>query len=127
LGLLAPPADADIAIIEYSGKALDLSRGTGLGTVGEFLAPLRATVNGVPCQTIDTADRSRRNARGNIEFRIGTPDQPAECRSPGTPIVFLFPSSVAAGLANKPLFEKPIFVPGAIQIVRNIGPEGIAD
>ncbi len=123
LALLAPPEDAGIAIIEYSGKALDLNRGVGQGTVGEFLTPFVATVNGTVCQTLDSADRSLRNSRGNLVFRIGTPDQPPQCSAPGERIIFLFPPGSGESLEGKPLFEKPTFVPGVIQLVRNIGPD----
>jgi len=127
LALLAPPEDAEVAIIEYSGKALDLSRGPGRGSVGEFLSPFTATVNGTVCQTLDSADRSLRNSRGNLVFRIGTSDQPRQCSAPGEPIVFHFPPGSGDSLAGDPLFEKPTFVSGAIQLVRNIGPEPIQD
>lgn len=127
LALLAPPEDAEVAIIEYSGKALDLSRGPGRGSVGEFLSPFTATVNGTVCQTLDSADRSLRNSRGNLVFRIGTADQPRQCSAPGDKIVFHFPPGSGDSLAGNPLFEKPNFVPGAIQIVRNIAPEPIAN
>jgi DNA-binding CsgD family transcriptional regulator len=127
LALLAPPDQLNLVVIEYSGQALDLGRGAGQGTVGEFISPLSATVHGVLCETIDTADHSLRNARGNVVFVIGTPDQPHECQVPDAPIVFLFPASAGDSLAGKPLFEKPAYMRGAIQLVRNIVPEGIAN
>jgi DNA-binding CsgD family transcriptional regulator len=127
LALLASAPDREIAIIEYSGAALDLPGGLRGGTIGEFISPLTATVNGTICTVVDTADRTIRNSRGNVEFRIGTADQPAACRAPGARIVFKMPESTGPGLAGQPLFEKPAFIPGAIQLVRNIGPEGISN
>lgn len=127
LALLADAADSEIAVIEYSGAVLDLPGGLRGGTMGEFISPLTATVNGTVCAVVDTGDRSVRNSRGNVEFRIGTPEQPAACRAPGERIVFLMPETTGSGLAGQPLFEKPAFIPGAIQLVRNIGPDGISN
>ncbi|MGE3076337.1 MAG: LuxR C-terminal-related transcriptional regulator [Dehalococcoidia bacterium] len=127
LALTAPPEDADIAIIEYLGQALDLNRGDGRGTVGEFLTPFVATVDGTVCETLDSADRSLRNVRGNLVFRIGTSGQPPQCAAPGQQIVFHFPTGIGGSLEGKPLFEKPTFVPGVIQLVRNIVPEPIVN
>lgn len=127
LALLADAADSEIAVIEYSGAVLDLPGGLRGGTMGEFISPLTATVNGTVCVVVDTADRTIRNSRGNVEFRIGTADQPAACRAPGERIVFVMPQSQGPGLAGQPLFEKPAFIPGAIQLVRNIGPDGISN
>lgn len=122
LALLAPPADADISIIEFSGKSLDLLRGDGM-TVGENLKSLTATVSGVECQTISTSDPTVRNVRGNVEFRLGTSDQPPGCRAPGQPVSFIMDAPNTDSLAGKRLAEKPAYVPGAIQLMENFGPE----
>lgn len=124
LALLAPPEDADVAIIEMSGKLVDLPNRDS-GTIGAFLGgELTATVNGSKCTTVSLVDPSIRNFRGNIEFKVGTAEQPAVCRDPGASIIFLM-SGKSDGTAS--LFEKPVFVPGAMQILRNTAPEPIAN
>ena len=120
LALLAPPEDADVAVIEVLGKLLDMPN-TSSGTIGAYLGGrLIATVGGVACTTISVVDPAMRNARGNVVFRVGTSDQPAVCRAPGKQIEFVAPyqDGPAAYLSTR-----PVFVPGAVQLMRNYGPD----
>lgn len=116
LAILAPPADAGIATVEVLGALVDLVAVSGQTFGGFFGGALTATAGGVACETVSLTDPGVRNGRGNVVFRIGTADQPPECRAPGEPITFL----TAAG---QRLVERPPFVAGAVQLVSNLGPE----
>ena len=111
-----PPADAAVAVFEVLGKSADLPTSDGK-TFGErFGGSLTATVAGVACQTVSLVDPSLRNGRGNVEIRVGAPHQPPACNAPGEPISFV----TATGTT---LFEKPPFLAGVSQLIRNFSPE----
>jgi DNA-binding CsgD family transcriptional regulator len=123
LALVAAPEDAEVAVIEYFGKVLDTPVGAG-ETPGERLESLTAKVGDVSCVTLPTSTSSPRNTRGNVEFRIGGADQPPACSVPGEPVVFYVASGVLEGVR---MFEKPLMLPGVVQLIRNIGPDGISN
>ena len=111
-----PPADPSSAVFEIPGKLLDLPTSDGTSFGERFGGSLTATVAGISCQTVSLVDTATRNARGNVEFRFGSPDLPSGCNAPGEPVSFV----TATGMV---LFEKPAFLPGVIQLIRNLGPE----
>jgi DNA-binding CsgD family transcriptional regulator len=120
LALQAASEDAEVAVVEVLGQLLDRPNASA-GTIGEYLGGrLIATVGGVVCATVSTVDPAVRNARGNVVFRIGTSDQPAACRAPGKQIEFVAPYQDGPGAYLSP---RPVFVPGAVQLMRNYGPD----
>ena len=127
LALLAPPADAAIATIELLGALMDLPRNstpTTTDTMGSYLRELTASIDGYACTAVSLTDPAARNARGNVVFRIGEADQPVACRRPGAEIVFVMTGLEPQELiGHAALSDRPIYVPGAIQLLRNIGPE----
>lgn len=124
LALLAPQEDAEVATFELLGEFLDQPNQFS-GTIGAFLGgELTAAVDGVACTTVSLVDSALRNPRGNVVFRVGATGQPAQCRAPGHVVTFLM-SGRGGGTA--PLFEKPVYVPGVIQLIRNFAPEPITN
>jgi hypothetical protein len=125
LGLLAPPGDADVSNLEVSGKMLDVVAVRGgqngvLQTAGEFFGgELTASVDGYACETVSVVDPLKRNARGNVEFRVGAADQPAPCSEIGREVVFIM---TAKGDGTEALAGAYQTVPEVIQLVDNLGP-----
>jgi hypothetical protein len=125
LALLAPPADANVATFEILGERLDYAspRGGPNGSVqsdAEYWGgELTAAVDGYACGTVSLVDPAARNSRGNVVFRVGLDSQPAACRAPGHSVNFV---ATAFRDGEYFLWGEFEFVPGVVQLVRNIGP-----
>lgn len=125
LALQAPAEDADVSLLEVSGRMIDVVavRGGVNGTpqtAGDYFGgELTASVDGYACQTLSVVDSSVRNARGNVVFRLGAAGQPPACRKIGGEVVFI---TTGKGDGTEALAGSYQIVSGAIQLVDNLGP-----
>ena len=83
-------------------------------TLGEATGTLTVFVGSQECVTADLADRTARDAAGDLLIKVGAPGQPAGCAVEGALVTFLN----ARGMK---LYKEFIFMSGASEVLSNLG------
>ena len=119
------PSDAQVPPNEFAvvipAAALDfpISLGTArpeVQTLAEALRTLTVRVGGQSCLTVDLANRSLRNAAGELVIRVGAPGQPAGCNAEGARVTFIDGNGLE-------LFEEFVFRGGTSVVLSQLGPK----
>jgi len=85
-------------------------------TLGEATGTLTVFVGSQECVTADLADRTARDAAGDLLIKVGAPGQPTGCAVEGARVTFVEAD-------GKELYVEFVFRRGATEILSNLAPK----